>query len=234
MKTLGIIGGMGPLATVKLFEKIVLLTDAKNDQGHIHTIIDSNTNIPDRTEYILGGEDNPLRELIKSAKRLEDAGAEFLIMPCNTAHYFYADIIKSIKIPFLNMIEETAKHIKENYDFKEVGLLATSGTYKSKVYEKIFNDYGLNIVNPREEEKENVMELIYNIKKGIHQENLDSFYNTMENIENQGGNLFILGCTELSVAVDMYKLKGNFIDPMDAIAKSAILYAGGQDKEKTS
>lgn len=234
MKTIGILGGMGPLATVKLFEKIVLFTDAKNDQEHIHTIIDSNTNIADRTDYILGGDKDPTEELRKSAKRLEGAGADFLIMPCNTAHFFYDEIIKSIDIPFLHMIEETAKEIKANYDFKDIGLLATFGTYKSKVYDKIFNKHGLNIVNPKEEDKKHVMDLIYNIKKGIYEENLDDFYKTMENMSNQGVKLFILGCTELSVAVDLYQLKGNFIDPMDAVAKAAIINAGGKYKEKTS
>lgn len=236
MKTIGILGGMGPLATVKLFEKIVHASDASKDQDHIPIIIDSNSKIPDRTSYILGGDHSPIDQLVKSAKRLENAGADFLIMPCNTAHYFYGEIVKSINIPFLNMIEETAKHIKEEWDFQEVGLLATSGTYKSKVYEDAFNKYDLKVINPSEEDYKQVMDLIYNIKMGIDQENLDGFYRTMEKMGKKGADLFILGCTELSVAVDMYNLQGNFIDPMDAIAKSAILYAGGTylEKEKTS
>ena len=111
MKTIGIIGGMGPLATVDLFGKIVNLTDAKCDNDHIHILIDNNTYIPDRTSYILGDGKNPLDELVKSAKRLKDMGADFLVMPCNTAHYFYNDIINNVSIPFINMIEETASYI---------------------------------------------------------------------------------------------------------------------------
>lgn len=231
MKTLGIIGGMGPLATVKLFEKIVLYTDANSDQEHIHTIIDSNTNIPDRSKYILGEGDSPLNELLKSATRLEQAGADFLVMPCNTSHYFYQDIVKSINIPFISMIEETAKYIKVNYDFKKVGLLATSGTYKAKVYENVFKDYEIEICNPSEEEYKYMMELIYNIKMGIFQEDLSNFNSAMDRMKEQGVELFIIGCTEISVAVDMYNLKGNFIDAMDAVAKSAILYSGAKLKE---
>ena len=238
MKTIGILGGMGPLATVKLFEKIVLASHADKDQDHIPIIIDSNSKIPDRTSYIIGGGDNPIDQLVESAKRLEGAGADFLIMPCNTAHYFYDEIIKFIKIPFLNMIEETAKQIKEEWewDYKKVGLLGTSGTYESKVYEHVFNKYDLEIITPSEEDYSHIMELIYNIKMGIDQENLDDFYRTMGKMGQKGAELFILGCTELSVAVDMYELQGNFIDPMDAITKSAILYAGGTylEKEKTS
>ena len=87
-KTLGIIGGMGPLATANLFNKIVLTTHAKSDQDHIHILIDNNTLIPDRTAYLLGNGEDPLEQLVTSAVRLEKMGAEFLIMPCNTAHYF--------------------------------------------------------------------------------------------------------------------------------------------------
>ena len=88
MKMVGIIGGMGPLATVDLFGKIVNLTDAKCDNDHIHILIDNNTYIPDRTSYILGDGENPIDELVKSAKRLKNMGADFLIMPCNTSHYY--------------------------------------------------------------------------------------------------------------------------------------------------
>ena len=87
MKTIGIIGGMGPLATVDLYRRIVLRTKAERDQDHIHVIIDSNTDIPDRTKAIIADGEDPTVELVKSAKRLEHAGADFLIMPCNTAHY---------------------------------------------------------------------------------------------------------------------------------------------------
>jgi aspartate racemase len=103
MKTIGMIGGMGPLATVHLFERIVLRTKAEKDQDHIRIIIDNNTNIQDRTKAILGYGESPVKELVGSAKMLEKSGADFLIMPCNTAHYFIDHIKKNIKIPFINM-----------------------------------------------------------------------------------------------------------------------------------
>ena len=92
MKTIGIIGGMGPLSTVHLFERIVLRTKAQKDQDHIRVLIDSNTNIPDRTKAIISDGEDPVRELVNSAKILENSGADFLIMPCNTAHYFIDEI----------------------------------------------------------------------------------------------------------------------------------------------
>ena len=86
-RNIGIIGGMGPLATCDLMEKIIDYTDAASDQEHIHVLVDSNTNIPDRTEAILHGGENPVPEMVKSAWKLESMGADILIMPCNTAHY---------------------------------------------------------------------------------------------------------------------------------------------------
>jgi aspartate racemase len=103
MKTIGILGGMGPLATADLYRKIILHTKADKDQDHVHAIIDGNTNIPDRTAYIMGKGENPLPEMIKSARTLERAGVDFIIMPCNTAHHFFDQLAKSVNIPLLNM-----------------------------------------------------------------------------------------------------------------------------------
>lgn len=227
-KILGIIGGMGPLATVDLFEKIVLLTDAKTDQEHLQILIDNNTRIPDRTNYILHntGED-PAVELIESALKLQSIGADYLVMPCNTAHNFYDEIVEAIDIPFLNMIEETGKYILEKYPkVKDIGLLSTEGTIKAKVYDDIFKGYGLNIIKPSEKNQKHITDLIYNIKQGVSHNNLDGFYEATEEIKSQGVDLFILGCTELSVAHHMYNLQGNYVDPLVAIAISAIKYAG--------
>lgn len=231
-KTLGIIGGMGPLATVKLFEMIVLMTKAKSDQEHIHILIDNNTLIPDRTDYILNniGED-PRIELVKSALRLEKMGAEYLVMPCNTAHNFYEDIVKEIHIPFISMIEETAKYIKKNYDnIKNVGLLATEGTIEAKLYDNIFAKYDIGILKPSNENQNYVTELIYNIKEDNNQENLDGFYGAMDELKDQGVDVFIAGCTEISVAIDLYNLEGNFVDPMKVLAIGAIKYADKESK----
>lgn len=228
-KTLGIIGGMGPLATAKLFERIILLTDAKSDQEHLHIIIDNNTSIPDRTAYILEGGPDPRKELIDSAVKLQNMGADFLIIPCNTAHYFYEDIVAKIDIPILSMIDETAKYIKDNYlNIRNIGLLATEGTYKAEVFDNIFHKYGIDIIKPSKEKQKYIMELIYNIKKGVKQKDLSGFYSAMKEIEEHYTDIFVVGCTELSVALEMYDLQGKYINPIDIIAKKAIEFAGGK------
>ena len=112
-KTIGIIGGMGPLATADLFEKIVGHTKAACDQEHLHVVIDSNTNIPDRTAALLHGGADPLPELVKSAGRLEKMGADVLIMPCNTAHNYYDGIAAAVSVPVLHMVRLTDGDLSE-------------------------------------------------------------------------------------------------------------------------
>ncbi|AGT34197.1 hypothetical protein OCC_13515 [Thermococcus litoralis DSM 5473] len=152
-KVIGILGGMGPLATVDLFKRIVLKTPAKKDQDHPRIIIYNNPKIPDRTAYILGKGENPLPELIDSAKKLEKWGADFIIMPCNTAHYFADEIQKAIKIPLINMIEETASYV-EALGVKRVGILATTGTIVSGIYQKALKKRGIEALIPSEKDQE--------------------------------------------------------------------------------
>lgn len=230
-RVLGIIGGMGPLATVKLLDKIVMLTDAKCDQEHLHILVDINTLIPDRTSYLIGSGEDPRGYLIHSAKLLCAMGADYLIMPCNTAHYFYSDIVKEINIPFLHMIEETAREIKAgNPESEKVGLLATEGTCKTGVYDDIFRKYGMKIIKPSIEKQKYVSDVIYGIKEN-REIDIEAFLSAAEELKAKGCETFILGCTELSVLHAQHQLQGNFIDPMDIIARSAIRFGGKNVKD---
>ena len=227
---LGIIGGMGPLATVKLLEKVIMLTDAKCDQEHLHILVDNNTVIPDRTSYLIGSGEDPRRYLIHSARLLCAMGADYLIMPCNTAHYFYNDIVKEIDIPFLNMIEETVKKIKACYpEIEKVGLLATEGTCRTGVYDDIFREYGLQIIKPSVEKQKYVSDVIYGIKEG-REIDIEAFLSAVEELKAEGIEVFVLGCTELSVLHSQHNLQDNFVDPMDIISRSAIRFGGKKVK----
>nr|WP_300003623.1 amino acid racemase [Tissierella sp.] len=234
MKKLGILGGMGPLPTIKLFEMIVSMTDANRDQDHIHIIIDNNTKIPDRTSFLLdNNKESPVISLVESAKMLEKAGSDLIVMPCNTAHYYYKELKEAVEIPFLNMIEETAIWIKKNHpELKNIGLLATDGTIRAGIYDNIFLNYGINIVKPSEGKQKYIYDLIYNLKENKEQKDLEGIYRAMEEIEAQGAEVFIAGCTEVSVALDTFKIKGDFIDPMKIIAERSIEMVGA--KLKTS
>lgn len=229
MKTIGIIGGMGPLATVNLYLRIVERTKAQKDQEHIHILIDSNSNIPDRTKAIIGNGEDPTIELIKSAKRLEQAGAEFLIMPCNTAHFFINEIKENVSIPFINMVEETVKYTFEKFGKDiTVGIMAADGAIKTKIYENHYNMMGIRTVIP-EKTQSKIMEFIYNvIKNGNLEEGTDLFFECVQELEHLGAEVFLLGCTELSSAQYLYKIEGPYINPMEIITDASIIYAGGE------
>ena len=223
---IGILGGMGPLATVELFRKIVEKTPAKLDQDHPRIIIYNNPKIPDRTAYILGNGPDPRPELIASARKLEDCGADFIIMPCNTAHYFAEDIQRAIRIPLVNMVEETAERIRE-MGLKRVGLLATDGTVRGKVYHRALEKRGIELVVPDDEDQRLVMRAIYEgIKAGNVELGRRLLLAVARRLEKRV-EAIIAGCTEVSVALRPGDLSVPLIDPMDVIAEKAVKLALG-------
>ncbi len=228
MKTIGIIGGMGPMATVDLMKKVILATDAREDQDHIPILVDNNTNIPDRTAAILGKGESPLPELMKSAERLTNGGADFLIMGCNTAHYFLLLMLPHLRIPVINMIEETAKFCaKEGY--RKVGLLASAGTCKSGIYQSALAHEGVEVVQPQGEAEEAVHGMIYDgVKAGDMSYDTTAVRMALKKMADEGCEAFVLGCTEVPVAVEMYHLEGNFIDATEVLAEKAVEKAGAK------
>lgn len=231
-KTIGIIGGMGPMATVDLYRKIVDYTAASKDSEHIHVYIDSNTDIPDRTEAILHGGKDPVPEMVGSAIRLECMGADFLMIPCNTAHYFYDKICAMVHIPILNMLEETALEVKRQ-NIACVGLLATDGTIESGVYDRVFEKYGISVLHPSTLRQKDVMNLIYKgVKAGIKSIDLSGFFDTLEELNQKGAQTLILGCTELPIAFEIYNIKYKNIDPTAVLARKAVVCANGVLRDK--
>ncbi len=227
-KVIGIIGGMGPLATADLFKKIVLNTKAEKDQDHIRVLVDNNTNIPDRTGAILHGGSDPVPELTKSAKALSDMGADLLIMPCNTAHYFHRKVQEVVSIPVLHMIEITCNTLKKQ-GVKKAGLLATDGTIQSGIYQKIFKNSGIELIKPDEMGQKAVMDLIYGgVKASKWDFNTTDVRKAMEALINMGAETLILGCTELPLAKEMYNLDYPSVDPTLELAKEAIKRADGE------
>ncbi len=228
-KVIGIIGGMGPMATVDLFRKIVSMTAAENDAEHIHILIDNDTAIPDRTSAILSGGASPVPYIIAAGNRLAAMGADLLIMPCNTGHYFHEEISAACTVPLLSMPECTAAEVSR-MGLSCVGLLATDGSIKSDFLDKAFAKYGVAVLRPDEEAQRAVMSLIYDeVKAGImpHPEKL---YPALDAMTEKGAQGFVLGCTELPLAfegVGGYR----FIDPTAILAAAAIRAAGYEVKD---
>ncbi len=226
-KAIGIIGGMGPAATVDLFGKIVNNTAAGCDAEHIRVYVDCHAAIPDRTKAILAGGESPLPCLTESAKKLASVGADFLIMPCNTAHYFYNDLCAVSPVPVMSMIEETAKYIK-NHGMQRVGLLATSGTVQSGVYHTQLSAYGIETLCPGAEGQQAVMSFIYDgVKADAAHFPIDAMKGVMNELFEQGAEALILGCTELPLGFERYGLsRKNTIDTVLVLARAAVVAAG--------
>lgn len=227
MKIIGIIGGMGPAATIDLYKKIVENTPAEKDQEHIHVIIDSYPQIEDRTEYILYGGKNPAPRLIESAKRLEAAGADALIMPCNTAHYFAKDIEKEVNIPLIHIVKCSAEAVKNNYPkTKKIGLIATTGTIKAGVYGNILKEYGFETIDLPEKIENNIMDCIYKgVKAGKTEEYSKLFQQCVDEITDLGADLLIAGCTEIPLIMPYVKTKLPAIDATYELACAAVKFA---------
>lgn len=227
MKTIGIIGGMGPAATIDLYKKMVDNTPAEKDQDHIHVIIDSYPQIEDRTACILYGGKNPAPKLIESAKRLEKAGADALIMPCNTAHYFAKDIESAVNIPLIHIVRCSAESIKNNYpETKKIGLIATTGTIKAGVYGNILNEYGFETIDLPERIENNIMDCIYKgVKAGKTEEYSRLFQQCVDEITDLGADLLIEGCTEIPLIMPYVKTKLPAVDATYELACAAVKFA---------
>jgi len=223
-KIIGILGGMGPEATIDLFYKIIKSTPAEKDQDHLRINIDNNPKIPDRTAAILGKGKDPLPALQETARNLEKAGADFIIIPCNTAHYFLSLIQESVKIPILNMIEETAKETqKKNPSIKKVGLLASIGTYKTEIYHQHFKKYNIKVISPEEKDKEEVMKVIYAVKAGNLSEGIKkNILKIAQKLIDKGVEAIITGCTEIPLILKEGDISVPIIDPTQVLAKIAI------------
>ena len=242
---IGILGGMGPEATIYQYQLIVKHTPVSKDQDHIPTIIYSNPLIPDRTTCILNNShEGIISALSQSAKIIESAGASFIIIPCNTAHYYIDHVRNSVSIPVLDMIEISAQKVNEEYEKKKldknsnvIGLLASSGVVNAKVYHKRFENKNLRIKTPNDEDQEKVMKIIYKIKEnGVSDDlKMDSLNIIMNLMKENSLTHIILGCTELPLLYPNEKrLNGSIlIDPMEILAKHIIMNIKGKIKSIT-
>ncbi|MEL7564433.1 MAG: amino acid racemase [Dehalobacterium sp.] len=203
-KVVGIIGGMGPSATVDLMTKIIRATPAKKDQEHIRMLVDNNPHIPPRVEAIMEHGESPGPVMAEMASNLEKWGADFIVIACSTAHFYLQDVLNSVKIPVLNMIEETIEVLKKD-GVKNTVLLATIATLKTKLYEKVLNKAGINLLLPEKHYQEKVLQIIKEVKTGHFTEARAFGEEILKHSLEQGAEAIILGCTELPVIFDEIK-----------------------------
>ena len=239
----GLIGGLGPAATVDLYDKIARATPAKNDQEHFKLVVEQNPQTPDRTLALLHGGKDPTLALYHSAKRLQEDGCEVVIIPCNTAHAFIPYMERHLNVPFVNMQQATLDEIKAKFgDAARIGLMATTGTVQTGIYAEKAQSMELPMFVPDEEHQERVMSAIYGplgakagFTTGQCREDLLSAAEYL--VKTYDCNVLILGCTELPLILD----EGDFecmgkkvfiIDPTSALARKVVQLAQKSYQER--
>ncbi len=221
-KKLGVIGGLGPMATAYFYELLIKMTDAVRDQEHIEMIIFSKPSIPDRTDYILGrSRENPVEPMIEAGKALVLLGADYLAMPCITAHYFHDMLTKGIGAPIIHIVRETADYLKEQ-GISRAGIMATDGTIQSGLFQKELSACGIEPLIPAEVCQAFVTDLIYRDIKAGRPAGMDKFRAASDELKARGAQVIILGCTELSLIKRDNELGPGFIDAMEVLAKCCI------------
>jgi len=221
-KTIAILGGMGPYSTVFFYKKILDLTPAKKDWDHFRILIDSNVKIPSRTRAILYNESNPTLEMIESINSLNKIGADFVLVPCNSAHYFYDEVSSLIKMPWLNMIEIVSSNIL-NLGMEKPLILGGYVTTKKQIYSK----YLPNAKYLSEIDNKLVEIIIEEIKVTgcLSKQSMTNFNNLIrKNVINSDSIIF--ACTELPIVCQNQLLMGKKIfDSSSIYASEAINYA---------
>lgn len=229
-KVVGILGGMGPEATVDLFSRIIQRTHAKSDEDHLHIIIDNNPKMPSRQDAILSGGESPVPAMCETARNLERAGADFIIIGANTAHYYYDDVQKAVGIPVLHIIEEAAKEtIRSVPGVRRVGVMATTAAMKIRLYQKSYEKFGIEIIEVPNHVQEQIQKSIFSFKyDGITEENVALMVNAARRLIAAGAEALIMGCTEIPLILKGQEFPVPILDPNDVIAIVAVRFAKNQ------
>lgn len=227
---LGVIGGMGPEATSYFFEEIILNSETAKDQDHLDIVILNHASLPDRTEAILSKKEDDLVELlIADAKTLEKLEVKNIAIPCNTSHYFYEKVQKETSIPIIHMVKETISYILEEFsEVKKIGIMGTNGTIQAGVYHKEGEAQGVEVLSPSTDAQADVMSLIYDDIKQGKPGDKEKFQRAYDNLMQQGAEVVILACTELSVFKKTNEVPENCVDAMDVLVKEAIERSNGR------
>jgi aspartate racemase len=229
-KIAGVIGGMGPEATVDFMAKVIAFTEAKVDQDHVQMLVEHNPKIPSRHAALFGDGDDPVPVLAAMAARLEAGGANFLVMPCNFAHVFQEQIVAAIKIPFISIVDATVAEICDNYsDVTTVGILAAEGCVRSGIYQAALEKNSLSPLMQTESELVELMTLINAIKGGQRKEQITSdMLDLAETLIQRGAQLIVAACTELPLVLESTILRVPLVLSTDVLARKTISLARGE------
>lgn len=229
LKTLGVLGGLGPQATDFFYNGVIEHTDASCDQEHIDMIILSHATTPDRTKAIMTGDDRELIEsLVKDVQTLEKAGAANIAIPCNTSHYFYEQMQAAVHIPIIHMIRESVRYAQGKYEgVKRIGIMGTDGTIQTGIYDRECERAGVTAVHPSTARQQDVMHIIYDEIKAGERGSRHLFNGVVDELTKElGCEVVILACTELSVYKHFHNVPECCLDAMDVLIRESILRSG--------
>lgn len=221
-KRLGVIGGLGPMATAYFMELLTRMSNAKTDQEHMEVLIYSKPSIPDRTRYILGEIDqSPLPAMLSAGESLRAAGVDLLAVPCVTAHYFHAELERRLGIPVIDAPAETAAYLAgKNKDC--VGIMATDGTIQSGLMQNALQSCGIKSIVPKAKSQQKIMSMVYDEIKAGAAVDMEKFRQVSAELFEQGAQVILLACTELSLIKKENKLPAGYLDVLEVIARRAV------------
>lgn len=228
--TIGVLGGMGPQATVDFMAEVIRRTPASRDQDHLRVLVDSNPHVPDRQAAMRGDSSAVRRVLRDMAEGLERQGAHFLVMPCNTAHAFIDDAIAATTIPFLSIIDVTVDAVRASAaDAERVGLLATDACIEAGTYQNVAAGARLEIVVPDPSDQAECMELISAVKAGDTAPAVRSRMAALAaRLVDRGTDALIAGCTEIPLILEADAVSVPLVSSTDVLAERAVAVALGQ------
>jgi aspartate racemase len=221
---------MGPLATADFYLRLVRATPAATDQEHLHVLIDSNPEIPDRTEAIEGRGPDPTPLLVETARRLVGAGAEVLVMPCNSAHAFLEEVRRAVPVPVLDIMEEVASAaVALSPAPSSVGLLATAGTVRQRLYHAALARRGIEVVAPDAAGQQVVSGAIASVKAGDTGPAVRGrIRQAAEALIRAGAQAIVLGCTEVPLILSPDELTVPVLDGTEMLARAAVREGFGE------
>jgi len=233
-KTIGILGGMGPEATLDCFGKIIKNTPAKTDQEHLRVVIDSNPAVPDRITAILGDGESPVPVLAAGCRVLEKAGADFIIIPCVSVHFFLSEIQAQTHLPILSIFDAVAEAVRREIpEARTVGLMGTIGTIKAGLFQNRLAEENINTLLPDSAAQTKILDAIKDIKdvrssrtRSEITTDLIEAARSLIDKKPEGARAIIAGCTEIPLALGQEHLSVPYFDSLTILARAAIRRTG--------
>lgn len=227
---LGVIGGLGPIATAYFMELVIKMTRAECDQQHLDMIIYNIPSTPDRTAFLLGkSQDSPLPKILSAGRGLRREGAAYIAVPCVTAHSFLPELEAQLSVPVIDGVKETAIYLRSR-GIRKAGILATEGTVGVRLFHNELEELGIEPLAPDKEGQKAVTELIYNCVKAGKAPDIQVFQSVSQQLRRQGAQVIILGCTELSLIKRDHAIGAGYLDVLEVLAQRSITLCGKELK----